>query len=169
MTSRSGCGPGHSPNSATLKPVVLNLDNGIQVDAIAKLKPDLIVAVNAGLDAETYKMLSDIAPTIAQSGGEAFFEPWKDQAAAVATTVFKKDQMSRLVDAVDEKFAAVAQANLSFTDRTANFCSTVASPATPSPRPSAGGAPSSSTPWACRPGEHQDGTSQRRAGHGSAR
>lgn len=101
------------------KPVVLNLDNGIQVDAIAKLKPDLIVAVNAGLDAETYKMLSDIAPTIAQSGGEAFFEPWKDQAAAVATTVFKKDQMSRLVDAVDEKFAAVAQANPSFTDRTA--------------------------------------------------
>lgn len=101
------------------KPVVLTLDNGIEVEAIARLTPDLIVAVNAGLDAETYAKLSDIAPTIAQSGAEAFFEPWKDQAAAVATAVFKKDQMSRLVDAVDEKFAAVAEANPSFTDRTA--------------------------------------------------
>lgn len=101
------------------KPALLNLDNGIQIDPIAKLKPDLIVAVNAGLDAETYRKLSEIAPTIAQSGGAAFFEPWKEQAAAVATAVFQKDEMSRLVDAVDEKFAAAAQANPSFKDRTA--------------------------------------------------
>ncbi len=101
------------------KPALLNLDNGIQVDAIAALKPDLIVAVNAGLDAETYKKLSAIAPTIAQSGGEAFFEPWKDQATAVATAVFKKDEMGRLIDAVDAKFAAAGQANPSFKDRTA--------------------------------------------------
>jgi iron complex transport system substrate-binding protein len=98
---------------------VLNLDNGIQIDAIAKLRPDLIVAVNAGLDAETYKKLSGIAPTIAQSGGDAFFEPWKEQATAVAAAVFKKDEMTRVIEAVDAKFAAAAQANPSFKDRTA--------------------------------------------------
>lgn len=70
---------------------MLNLDNGIQVDQIAALKPDLIVAVNAGLDADTYKKLSAIAPpTIAQSGYDAFFEPWKDQAAAVGTAFFSR-------------------------------------------------------------------------------
>ncbi len=100
-------------------PALLNLDNGIQVDAIAKLKPDLIVAINAGLDADTYKKLSEIAPTIAQSGEDAFFEPWKQQASTVGAAVFKKDEMNGLLAAVDEKFAAVAQANPTFADRTA--------------------------------------------------
>ena len=59
---------------------MLSLADGIQVDQIAALKPDLIVATNAGLDADTYAKLSAIAPTIAQSGPNAFFEPWKDQA-----------------------------------------------------------------------------------------
>lgn len=115
----SGVWPWAEQALGTAKPALLNLDNGIQLDAIAKLKPDLIVAVNAGLDAETYTRLSGIAPTIAQSGGDAFFEPWKEQAAAVAAGVFKKDEMTRLLDAVDAKFAAVAQANPSYKDRTA--------------------------------------------------
>jgi len=115
----SGVWPWARPKLGDAKPAALTLDNGIQVDAIAALKPDLIVAVNAGLDAETYKKLSAIAPTIAQSGGEAFFEPWKDQATAVATAVFKKDEMGRLIDAVDAKFAAAGQANPSFRDHTA--------------------------------------------------
>ena len=100
-------------------PELLNLDNGIAIDPIAKLKPELIVAVNAGLDADTYKKLSEIAPTIAQSGDDAFFEPWKQQAAAIGTAVFKTDEMTGLVGAVGEKFAAVAQANPAFRDRTA--------------------------------------------------
>ena len=114
-----GVWPWAQPKLGGAKPVLLNLDNGIQIEEIAKLKPDLIVAVNAGLDAETYRKLSEIAPTIAQSGGEAFFEPWKEQATAVAAAVFKKDEMGRLIDGVGEKFAAVAQTNPSFKDRTA--------------------------------------------------
>lgn len=99
------------------KPAVLGLDNGIEVDAIAGLKPDLIVAVNAGLDAGTYRKLSEIAPTIAQAGGDAFFEPWKEQAASVGKAVSKGEEMKRIVEAVEEKFAAVAQANPGFGDR----------------------------------------------------
>lgn len=101
------------------KPVLLNLDNGIQVDRIATLKPDLIVAVNAGLDADTYQKLSAIAPTIAQSGGDAFFEPWKEQARSIARAVFKVDEMNRLIDAVGSRFSAAAQSHASFKDRTA--------------------------------------------------
>ena len=114
-----GVWPWAEPELGDAKPALLNLDNGIQLDPIARLKPDLIVAVNAGLDADTYKKLSEIAPTIAQSGGEAFFEPWKEQANAIAAAVFKKDEMSRLIEGVDQRFAAVAQANPSFQDRTA--------------------------------------------------
>lgn len=111
--------PWAQPKLGSARPAVLNSDNGIQVDTIANLKPDLIVAVNAGLDAATYDKLAAIAPTIAQSGGDAFFEPWKEQAATVAAAVFKKDEMTAVIEAVDQQFAAAAQANPAFADRTA--------------------------------------------------
>lgn len=114
-----GVWPWAQPKLGTARPVVLNLDNGIQVDEIAELKPDLIVAVNAGLDADTYQKLTAIAPTIAQSGDDAFFEPWKDQATAVGTAVFQDDTMRQLITDVDTKFAEVAKNNAGFKDRTA--------------------------------------------------
>ena len=115
----SGVWPWAQPRLGTAKPALLNLDNGIQVDQISALKPDLIVAVNAGLDGETYRKLSAIAPTIAQSGGDAFFEPWKDQARSVARAVFKADEMNKLIDTIDTRFDSVAEANTAFKDRTA--------------------------------------------------
>jgi iron complex transport system substrate-binding protein len=90
------------------KPVVLNLDNGIQLQRIAGLKPDLIVATDAGVDEDTYQKLTAIAPTIPQSDGDAFFEPWKDQATAIGRAVFRPDQMKSLINGVDQRFAAVA-------------------------------------------------------------
>ncbi|MDT5175248.1 MAG: iron complex transport system substrate-binding protein [Mycobacterium sp.] len=103
--------PWAQPKLGAAQPVVLNLDNGIQVDQIAGLKPDLIVATNAGLDAGTYQKLSAIAPTIAQSGDDAFFEPWKDQATTIGQAVFQADQMKSLVSAVDQKFTDVGPKN----------------------------------------------------------
>lgn len=96
------------------KPVVLNLDNGIPVAQIADLKPDLIIATNSGVDAETYQKLSAIAPTVPQSGGEAFFEPWKVQAAAIGKAVHRSQQMQALIDAVDTAFTEVASAHPGF-------------------------------------------------------
>jgi iron complex transport system substrate-binding protein len=90
------------------KPVVLNLDNGIQINQISGLKPDLIVATDAGLDQDTYQKLAAIAPTLAQSDGDAFFEPWKDQAKAIGQAVFQSGQIASLISGVDKGFAAVA-------------------------------------------------------------
>jgi len=111
--------PWAQPKLGAAQPVVLSLDNGIQVDKIAGLKPDLIVAINAGVDADTYKKLSAIAPTLPQAGGAAFFEPWKVQAATIGEAVFQANQMTSLVDAVDAKFAAVAQQNPQWKDKKA--------------------------------------------------
>jgi len=69
------------------------------------------VAINAGVDADTYQKLSAIAPTIPQGDGDAFFEPWKDQATTIGQAVFQADQMKQLIDGVGQKFAAVAQKN----------------------------------------------------------
>src|SRR6202034_415122 len=101
--------PWAQPKLGAAQPVVLNLDNGIPVDQIAGLKPDLIVAINAGVDSDTYQKLSAIAPTVPQSGADAFFEPWKDQASTIGQAVFQADQMKSLIDGVDKGFTAVAQ------------------------------------------------------------
>ncbi|MCW2662777.1 MAG: iron transporter substrate-binding protein [Mycobacterium sp.] len=111
--------PWAQPKLGAAQPVVLSLDNGIQVDQIASLKPDLIVAINAGLDADTYRTLSAIAPTVAQSDGDAFFEPWKEQATAVGQAVFQPGPMKSLIDAVDKQFTAVAQKNPQWTGKKA--------------------------------------------------
>lgn len=103
-----GVWPWAQPKLGNAKPVVLNLDNGIQVQQIAGLKPDLIVATDAGLDQDTYQKLAAIAPTLAQSDGYAFFEPWKDQATAVGQAVFQPGQITSLISGVDKGFAAIA-------------------------------------------------------------
>jgi iron complex transport system substrate-binding protein len=106
-----GVWPWAQPKLGGAQPVVLSLADGIQLDQIASLKPDLIVATNAGLDEDTYKKLSGIAATIAQSGPDAFFEPWKDQATTIGQAVFKNDDMQKLIAGIDEKFKTVGTNN----------------------------------------------------------
>ena len=111
--------PWAQPKLGAAQPVLLNLDDGVQVDKIAALKPDLIVATNAGLDADSYQKLSAIAPTIPQSGTDAFFEPWKTQAAAIGAAVFQDDTMKNLIKAVDDGFTQVGADNQQFKDKKA--------------------------------------------------
>lgn len=109
-----GVWPWAQPKLGGAQPVVLNLVDGVPVDQIASLRPDLIVATNAGLDRGTYDRLTAVAPTIAQSGQDAFFEPWKDQAGAIGQAVFKHDEMQALITAADERFAAAGKKNAQF-------------------------------------------------------
>ena len=114
-----GVWPWAQPKLGNAKPVVLNLDNGIQVHQIAGLKPDLIVATDAGLDQDTYQKLAAIAPTLAQSDGDAFFEPWKDQAKTIGQAVYQSGQITSLINHVDKGFTAVAEKNPQFKNKRA--------------------------------------------------
>lgn len=111
--------PWAQPKLGPAQPTVLSLDNGLDFDKIAGLKPDLIVAVNAGVDKDSYTRLSAIAPTIAQTDEAPFFEPWKDQATAIGQAVFQADKMKSLIDGVDNKFVDVANTHSQFKDRKA--------------------------------------------------
>jgi iron complex transport system substrate-binding protein len=112
-----GVWPWAQPKLGNAKPVVLNLDNGIQVKQIAGLKPDLIVATDAGLDQDTYQKLAAIAPTLAQSDGDAFFEPWKDQAKAIGQAVYQSGQITSLINGIDKGFTAVADQHPQFKNK----------------------------------------------------
>lgn len=111
--------PWAQPKLGGAQPTVLGLNDGIQVDEIAALKPDLIVATNAGLDADTYAKLSEIAPTIAQSGPDAFFEPWRDQATLIGQALFQNDAMTALIAGIDDRFKTVATNNPGFAGKKA--------------------------------------------------
>ena len=112
-----GVWPWAQPKLGNAKPVVLNLDNGIQVQQIAGLKPDLIVATDAGLDQDSYQKLAAIAPTLAQSDGDAFFEPWKDQAKAIGRAVYQSGQITSLINGVDKGFTDVADKHPQFKNK----------------------------------------------------
>lgn len=107
------------PALGAAQPAVLNLDGGINFEAITALNPDLIVATNAGLDRDTYTRLSNVAPTIAQAGQDAFFEPWKDQATAIGAAVFKHDQMQQLIADIDTRFTTLGSETPAFTGKRA--------------------------------------------------
>ncbi|MGV0790753.1 ABC transporter substrate-binding protein [Mycolicibacterium sp. XJ1819] len=111
--------PWAQPKLGGTQPVVLSLADGVQIDQIASLNPDLIVATNAGLDSDTYTRLSAIAPTVAQTGHDPFFEPWKDQATTIGQAVFKHDEMQALIAAVDDRFTTAGADNPQFAGKKA--------------------------------------------------
>lgn len=99
-------------------PAVLSLADGVPIEQIAAARPDLIVATNAGLDQDTYQALTAIAPTIAQSGRDAFFEPWRDQAALIGQATFHHDDMTKLVSDIETSLKTVKDNHPEFADKT---------------------------------------------------
>lgn len=95
------------------KPTVLDSAEGLSAATITKLKPDLIIGTNAGLDKATYTALSKIAPTIANSGvyGTESYEPWPTQTMLVGKAVGREAQAQKLVDELTQRFADVAAAH----------------------------------------------------------
>jgi iron complex transport system substrate-binding protein len=114
--------PWAQPKLGGAQPVVLKLwDNNVhfQYDRIAATNPDLVVAINCGVDQDSYNQLSAIAPTVPQTVGDGWFEPWKTHALTVAQAVSASDQMNSLIARVDRKFANVASAHPQFKGKNA--------------------------------------------------
>lgn len=104
------------------EPEVLDASDGINVEAVAALEPDLIVSTNAGLDEETYEALSGIAPTIAHSGDhDAYFEPWDVQVELIGTALGQRDEALALIGDLQDRFARVAAAHPEFAGTAAVF------------------------------------------------
>ncbi len=114
--------PWARPNLGGTQPTVLKLwDNDVHFhyDRIAATNPDLIIAVNGGVDQDNYNRLSAIAATVPRTTGDGWFEPWKTQAITVAQAVSRTDQMNSLIAQVDRRFADVARAHPQFQGKNA--------------------------------------------------
>lgn len=90
-----------------LPEVLVNTD-GINYERITALKPDVIVALYAGLTKEEYDLLTQIAPTVAQPGAYADYGiPWQEVTTTVGKIVGQGAQAQALVAEVEKRFASV--------------------------------------------------------------
>lgn len=90
-------------------PEILNMPFGeLNFEKIAALNPDLILGIYSGITRKEYETLSEIAPTIAQSGEHVDFGvPWQEMTRTVGKALDREDRARKLVADVEERFAAV--------------------------------------------------------------
>lgn len=90
------------------EPQVLTMPFGeLDFEAIAALEPDLLVATHSGITDAEYETLSQIAPTVAQTGDYPDFGmPWQEQTRLFGRALGREEQAERLV--ADTEAAIVA-------------------------------------------------------------
>lgn len=108
-----GVYPWASDKLGDAKPTVLDSTEGLPMDQITELKPDLIIGTNAGLTEEEYAALTKIAPTIPNSGlySTTWYEPWPTQTVLVGKAVGREAQAQQMVESLTQRYADVAVAH----------------------------------------------------------
>lgn len=102
------------------QPVVLNMPFGsLNYEAIIALDPDLIVAVYSGITQEEFDLLSQIAPTIAQSADYTDFGmPWQEATLLIGAALGKAAEAETLVSSVEALITAAREENPQFAGKT---------------------------------------------------
>ena len=89
--------------------------DGIDYEAVAAARPDLILAIYETVDQPTYDRLSKIAPTVVQSADYADEEtPWDVQLLTTGKALSREDQARTLVDQVNSRIADAKAAHPAF-------------------------------------------------------
>lgn len=85
----------------------LDLTDGVPIEKIAALRPDLIVGSFSITDQRTYDLLAKIAPTIPNLD-ESQVQPWQDLVALGGDLLDEQDRADELVDEVNGAVADTA-------------------------------------------------------------
>ena len=92
----------------------------LDYEAIAALSPDLIIATWSGITPEQYGLLSQIAPTLAQSGDYADYGmPFDVETRMIAQAVGKVDAGEQLIADIQNKEQSIKDANPDWANWTA--------------------------------------------------
>ncbi|WP_217179012.1 iron-siderophore ABC transporter substrate-binding protein [Streptomyces sp. AC495_CC817] len=101
--------------SAEAPTVLKDTGTGPQVEKIAALKPDLILAVYGGLTKEQYESLSKFAPVVAQPKGyNDYGVPWQEQTETIGKALGKPEEAAKVVADTEAKIKAAADDNPGF-------------------------------------------------------
>src|ERR671923_237503 len=93
-------------------PEVVGDAETINFERIARLRPDVILALYSGLTDDDYETLSEIAPTVAQPDRYPDYGiPWEDQTRTIGEVLGRADEADTLVRGVEDDFAAAREAH----------------------------------------------------------
>ncbi|HYD09176.1 MAG TPA: iron-siderophore ABC transporter substrate-binding protein [Acidimicrobiales bacterium] len=94
----------------------------ISFEAVAALEPDLILGVTSGMTETEYDRLSQIAPTITQSGDfPDYGMPWRDAMLMIGDALGKRDDAQSMIDEIDAEYAAIRAEHPEFEGATATM------------------------------------------------
>lgn len=80
----------------------------INIEQVAALEPDLIVATWSGITQEQYDLLAQIAPVVAQSGDyEDYGMPFEEETRMIAAALGKVDEGEKLIADLDARIDAI--------------------------------------------------------------
>ncbi|WP_419999304.1 iron-siderophore ABC transporter substrate-binding protein [Streptomyces boninensis] len=98
------------------RPKVLHDDGtGPQVEKIAALRPDLILATYSGLTKDQYRTLSKIAPVVAQpKDGPDWSITWQHQTEQIGKALGQPDKARKLVAGTEKHIAGAAAKHSEF-------------------------------------------------------
>lgn len=96
------------------EPDVLDMPE-LDIEQIAALEPDLITAVYSDISEEEYRLLSQIAPTVAQSGDYPDYAvPWQEMTRTVAQALGQSDRAKTLIEAITDQCDEIRAAHPEF-------------------------------------------------------
>ncbi|MGH3357153.1 MAG: ABC transporter substrate-binding protein [Nocardioidaceae bacterium] len=87
----------------------LSLDDGVPVEEIAALDPDLIVGTYSIADQQTYDQLSTIAPTIAGSAQVDSVQSWQNLVTTAGSILHEPEEADRVVSSVERETERLAE------------------------------------------------------------
>ncbi|MET8824475.1 iron-siderophore ABC transporter substrate-binding protein [Streptomyces sp. NPDC004610] len=106
--------------SAETPTVLTDTGTGPQVEKIAALKPDLILAVYGGLTEEQYEALSKFAPVVAQPKQyNDYGVSWQEQTEIIGTALGASDEAAAVVKSTEDAIKTAADENPEFQGATA--------------------------------------------------
>lgn len=101
------------------KPVLLK-GQTVDFEAIAQLKPDLIIGVSSGMDKKTYDKLSTIAPTLAQSGAYTDWAmPWDERHLMIGKALGYEEKSQAIVQDIKQQIATLRAKHPEFEGKSA--------------------------------------------------
>ncbi len=86
---------------------LLDTADGVPLEEVAALRPDVILAPYEGFDESVYEDLSGIAPTVAYPG-EAWTTPWREQTEMIGAALGRSEEAEELIADTEATVAEVA-------------------------------------------------------------
>ncbi|MGH3566478.1 MAG: ABC transporter substrate-binding protein [Pseudonocardia sp.] len=108
------------------EPEIFNVDDGFPFETIARLDPDVILAVNTyPYIADHWDQLNAIAPVVGHVE-EPFVDPWQEGVSQIGKALGRSAEAQQLISDVESSIAEARTAHPEFAGETVSFSATSA-------------------------------------------